>query len=179
MQQVPWERPALITTPTAFERMVVDFLRGLGQPLKEFSVTHQARMTSPEGVYNMDAVAVFEALGAEFVVLVECKHHKNPIKRELVQVLADKVTSTRAQKGMLFSTTTFQRGALDYAKERGIALIHFTAGGPVFETKSYGGPTGPRRPYDAYWVALSDGGGMSYRFGAQADLASEIFSGAG
>jgi restriction system protein len=179
VQQVPWERPILAKTPTEFERMVVDYLASLGHPLKSFSVQHQARVTSPEGIYNMDAVAVFEALGAEFVVLVECKHHKNPIKRELVQILADKVTSTRAQKGMLFSTAPFQRGALDFAKERGIALIHFTEGGPVFETKSYGEPRGPNRPYDAYWVTVANDGGMSYRFGAQDDLASEIFSRAG
>ena len=159
--------------------MVVDYLTSLGKPLKSFSVQHQARAAGHDGTYNMDAVAVFEALGADFVVLVECKHHRNPIKRELVQVLADKVASTRAQKGMLFSTASFQRGALEYAKERGIALVHFTEGGPVFETKSHGGARGPNRPYEAYWVNVGENGGMSYRFGAYEDLASVIFPHAG
>jgi restriction system protein len=159
--------------------MVVDFLSDLGRPLESFTVRHQQPVVSPDGTYDIDAVAVFEALGAKFLVLVECKHHKNPIKRELVQVLADKVSSTRAQKGMLFSTAPFQRGALEFAAARGIALVHFTEGGPIFETKSLGGSRGPTRPYDAYWVTISTTGAMSYRFGACDELTSAIFSHAG
>ena len=38
--------------------------------------------------YEIDVVARFTILeGAEIVVLIECKHYKNSIKRELVQTL--------------------------------------------------------------------------------------------
>jgi restriction system protein len=41
--------------------------------------------------YEIDAVARFTIFGeAEIVVLVECKHHKHPIKREALMVLMPK-----------------------------------------------------------------------------------------
>jgi hypothetical protein len=54
--------------------------------------------------------------GADFLVLVECKHHKNRIKREHVQVLHGKLVTLGAQKTMLFSTSEFsgrRRGGCD------------------------------------------------------------------
>ncbi len=100
---------------------------------------------------------------SDLTVLVECKHHRNPIRREMVQVLDSKLTSARAQKGMLFSTARFQQGALYYASSRRIALVHFTQGGPVYETRGRDGCQGPDRPYAAYWATITDAGGMSYR----------------
>lgn len=93
-----------------------------------------------------------------------------------MQVLADKLSSDRAHKGMLFSTASFQKGAIEYAASRRIALVHFTEEGPVFETRAqFGTPAGPHRPYDAYLVTQSEGGGMSYRFGAVDELARVLF----
>ena len=162
----PWEGPWLRATPEKFELMVVEYLRDLGERLTKFEITHQTALTTPDGEFDMDALATFEALGAEFVVLVECKHHKNPIKRELVQVLADKLTGSRTHKGILFSTVSFQKGAVKFARARRIALVHFTEGGPVYEARAFYSPDVARRPYDAYLVTLTDTGSMNYRYGA-------------
>jgi restriction system protein len=175
MSTIPWERTWLRVTPEKFEQMVVEYLHSIGRSLKGFRVRHQSPVASPDGEFEIDAVATFEALGGEYLVLVECKHHKNPIKRELVQVLSDKVSSARAQKGMLFSTASFQRGAIDYALSRRIALVHFTEGGPIFETRAQVGPQGPNRPYDAYFVTQSAAGGMRYRFGAFDEVPRILF----
>ncbi|MGB4442778.1 MAG: restriction endonuclease [Coriobacteriia bacterium] len=171
----PSQRDWLKVSPDGFERIVVAELRQLGKALKSFQVEHQAVLATPEGEFTMDAMATFEALGSDFLVLVECKHHKNPIKRELVQVLSDKLTSSHAQKAMLFSTAPFQSGALELAAARRIALIHVTEGGPVWETKGAGGPTGPNRAYDAHWVTMTDSGGVTYRFGGYEALATWVF----
>lgn len=160
----PDQRGWLNVTPEGFERLVVAELRQLGTPLTSFDVQHQANVPTPDGEFMMDAIATFSALGADFLVLVECKHHRNPIKRELVQVLSDKQHAAHAQKAMLFSTAPFQRGALELAAARRIALIQITPGGPVFETKAAFGPSGPNREYDAYWTTLTDRG-VSQRFG--------------
>lgn len=176
MRSIPWERAWLNVTPEQFERMVVEHLRRVGRPLTSFEVQHQTPVASPDGEFDIDAVATFEALGAKFIVLVECKHHRNAIKRELVQVLSDKLSSARAHKGMLFSTASFQKGAIEYAASRRIALVHFTEGGPVFETRAqFGTPAGPHRPYDAYLVTQSERGGISYRFWAFDELARVLF----
>ncbi len=171
----PWDRDWLQLTPSQFERMVVDYLRGLNAGLRSFAVRHQASISGPDGQFNMDAIATFEALGAEFVVLVECKHHRNPIKRELVQVLSDKVRSVSAQKALFFSTACFQKGAIEYALSQKIALIHFTKGGPIYETKALYAPVGPEQEYDAYFIGLTESGGISYRFGAQDEVARCLF----
>ena len=179
MQKIPWKREWLGMTPDQFERMVVDYLRAMDHQLKDFTIEHQTPLASPDGEFNMDAIATFEALGADFLVLVECKHHKNPIKRELVQVLADKLSSTHGHKGMMFSTAPFQKGAIEYAMARRIALVHFTEGGPIYETKTQNGPVGPNKPYDAYFVGLSQSGNMTYGFGAYDDVAAMIFGSTG
>jgi restriction system protein len=175
MSKPPWKREWLNVTPGKFERMVIDYLRTLDHQLKDFTVKHQIPLASPDGEFNIDAVATFEALGADFLVLVECKHHKNPIKRELVQVLADKVSCMHGHKGMLFSTAPFQKGAIAYAVSRRIALIHFTEGGPIYETRSHNGPVGPKRTYDAYFVGLSESEGIYYRLGDFEHVAELIF----
>lgn len=175
MNRIPWHREWLQVMPEEFEKMVVEYIRALGMPLKDFEIKHQAPLNSPDGEFNMDAVATFEALGADFLVLVECKHHKNPIKRELVQVLADKLSSTHGQKAIFFSTAPFQKGAIEYAVARRIALVHFTEGGPIVETRARNGPVGPCRSHDAYFVALSKNGDITYHFGSFSKVAELLF----
>jgi len=172
----PWQREWLHVTPEAFEKMVVSFLRQLRGRLHEFTVEHRHSISGPDGDFELDAVARFEALGAEFLVLVECKHHGSPVKREAVQVLRDKVRSLAAHKGMLFSTGGFQKGAIEYAIAQKIALVHYTQGGPMYETRVEGGRTGPCRDYDAYVVSLSEGGGLSYGYGDYEQLSQYLFA---
>jgi restriction system protein len=160
--------------------MVVGFLSGLGGSLKDFSVQHKVRLTGPDGEFELDALARFEVLGAEFLVLVECKHHRNRIKREAVQVLNDKIRSVSAHKGMFFSTAPYQKGAIEYARSQRIALIQFTEGGPVYEMRNclvaLSQPNCPRRDHDAYWVTLTDHGATVYHSGAPSELSEYLFS---
>ncbi|MDI6891903.1 MAG: restriction endonuclease [Actinomycetota bacterium] len=127
-------------TPSEFEALVEELLRISGVGLSDFKVKRLETIQGLNGEYNIDITARFKALGANFLVLIECKHHKNPIKRELVQVLNDKVCSTAAQKGMMFTTSSYQRGALKYAKVNGIALVRIIDGKTTYETKGYGVP---------------------------------------
>jgi len=70
------------------------------------------------------------------LVLIECKYHKNPIKREVVQVLLDKLRATGAQKGIVFSTVKFQKGAIEFAQAHGIALVMVANGKTMYVTRS-------------------------------------------
>ena len=176
MSRAPWDQGRLQLSPEGFELLVVEFLRNLDGRLTEFSVTHKEVLAGPDGEFEIDAVARFQALGAQFKVLVECKHHTNPIKRELVQVLRDKVRSLHAQKGMLFATAPFQSGAIEYSENQGIALVHFTPGGAVYESRSFGMSSGPTRTSDAYWVGLSETGKRLYRCGSWAELSQYLFA---
>lgn len=125
-------------TPRDFEQLVREYLIQQGQPLKSFVATHDIKLKRTDGEYQIDVYAEFEYLGATFKVLVECKRHANKIKRETVQILHDKLRATGAQKGMLFSTSSFQEGAHIYAEANGIALIRVIEGRFTYFTKEEG-----------------------------------------
>jgi restriction system protein len=123
-------------SPEAFERAVKGILDAVGAGLVSYSSSHLEPIKGTDGQYIIDVTARFEALGASFLVLVECKHHKRKVERQDVQVLHSKIESIGAQKGMLFSTAGFQSGAIEYADIHGIALIQLADGNTSWFTRS-------------------------------------------
>ena len=120
-------------TPSAFEAQVKAWLESVAGSLEAFSCTRLEKLGGMDGEYEIDVVARFKALGgASFVVLVECKKHSNPIKRELVQALQAKHASLGAQKSLLVSTSDFQSGAKEYAQKHGIGLVQIVSGSAMY-----------------------------------------------
>lgn len=118
-------------TPVEFEKYCQEILLGYAENenLPNFSIDHNVKLPANDGVYQIDLYATYTALGAEMKVICECKQYKNRVNREKVVVLADKVRSLGAQKAILLSTAGYQSGAIQYAKEHGIALIQ------IFDTR--------------------------------------------
>src|SRR5258708_1313715 len=83
-------------TPTQFELNVREMLDAMGLLLTDYRSEHRERVDGADGDYEIDVTARFNALNLNFLVLVECKHHKNSIKRELIQALHSKVQSAGA-----------------------------------------------------------------------------------
>ena len=109
------------------------WLESVATPLEAFSAKHADSLTGADGEYTIDVTARFKAFGgASFLLVVECKKHKNSIKREVVQVLHAKQQSLGAQKAMVFSTSSFQSGAIDYANEHGLALVQVVSGQVIY-----------------------------------------------
>ena len=121
----PYRELVSSITPTEFEEYCFGILKGYAEAegLKEFEIEHDVKIPAADGTYQIDVYATFVALGVEFKVIAECKRYSKPVSREKVAVLADKVRSLGAHKGILMSTSGFQTGAHTYAKEHGIALI--------------------------------------------------------
>lgn len=130
-------------TPKEFELAVKGIIDAAADGLVEYESKHLERMSAPDGDYEIDVTARFQALGANFLVLIECKHHKRKIERQDVQVLQARLQSLGAHKGMIFSTAGFQSGAIDYADAHGIALCYLVEGKSTWFTKSAGPPTPP------------------------------------
>jgi len=120
-----------------FERLVYSFLKEVGSELDAFDIQHDVKEVVDDGTYQIDIRATFKALGSVIKVLIECKHHKSPIKRETVQILRDRLQSLGAHKGILFSTSKFQAGCVEYAEKHGIALVRMIEGKYTYQTKSY------------------------------------------
>ena len=113
-------------SPEEFELEVKRLLAVSGGDLSDFRTAHREKLSGGDGTYEIDVTVRFSALGADFVVLVECKNQRSPVKREAVQILRDRLQSIGAHKGIMFATTTFQKGAVEYAQKHGIALVRLT-----------------------------------------------------
>jgi hypothetical protein len=124
-------------TPGEFESFVTslfDAIEESGAIANLHVQTHEV-LHGADGKYDFDATVRYELGGMAFLILVEAKLHKNPIKREMVQVLHQKLQSVGAQKAVLVSTAPFQEGALNFALAHGIALVTVTEGRFTYETK--------------------------------------------
>ena len=112
-------------SPTEFEELCLEILKAYAEAenLSDFSIQHNVFIPADDGTYQIDVYARFIAMGVEFKVITECKRYSSPVSREKVAVLADKVKSLGAHKGIMISICGFQRGAYEYAKKHGIALL--------------------------------------------------------
>lgn len=133
----------LLLTPREFELLVQGILDAAAGALVDYRSEHLASLTGVDGEYVIDVVASFYALGAQFLVVVECKHQARPVERHDVQVLHSKLQSVGAQKAMLFSISGFQSGALEYAAVHGIALVEVATGVSNWHTRGTGSPIPP------------------------------------
>ena len=162
-----WNEYPAELTPQQFEHEVKAILEVANAKLKAFEVNHLEKLQGTDGAYKIDVTVRFETLGAEFLILVECKHQKSPIKRDVVQVLHNKVQATGAHKGMIFTTTTFQRGAIKYANIHGIALVRIAEGKTFYETKGLDRPVEPPPwanipSYMGCFISLTNSGNIQY-----------------
>ncbi|WP_375228601.1 restriction endonuclease [Roseobacter sp. S98] len=137
-RELPWEPSSPIeVTPSEYEKQVVSWLEEAEGKLAGFSVQHLEKLRGGAGEYVIDAVAKFKIFeGAEIAVLVECKKLKRPVERDVVMILKGKMQDTGSHKGIIFSTSGFQRGAIEYAAKQGIALITFVDGRHTYVTRS-------------------------------------------
>jgi restriction system protein len=151
-------------TPEQYEREVKRILDAASTGLVAYESKHLDSVSGMDGEYVIDVTVRFSALGdAAFFVLVECKHEKRKVERQVVQILLQKVQSTSANKGMIFSISGFQKGAIEFAKKHGISLVHLANGNSAWCTKSMGPkappPSWAAHPnYVGWWC---DGNSMS------------------
>ncbi|WP_289355103.1 restriction endonuclease [Paenibacillus sp. S-12] len=121
----PYRKFVASISATEFEKYCLEILNAYAEDeaLKDFSILHNQKIQTNDGEYQIDIIAEFVALSVGFKVVVECKRYTRPVEREKFVVLAGKVRSLGAHKGILISTSGFQSGATEYARQHGIALI--------------------------------------------------------
>ena len=126
----PYREQYANMTPVEFEEHCISLLNSLSDfsSIHEVVIEHNRICASDDGEYQIDGYIEYIAFGVKHKVIVECKRHKAPIKRDIVAVLHAKLNSLGAQKGILMSTSGFQQGAITYAKEHGIALLQVLDG---------------------------------------------------
>jgi len=141
---------------------VAELYASLPPEFKNVEVKVRDRIKGEDGTYEFDATVRYEWGGMEFLIVVEAKRHAAPIKREVVQILRQKISSVGAHKGVLLSTSPFQSGALEFAKTHGIALVHVTEGRFTYMTKAADPPPVPTREEAAQRFGLPTFVGHAY-----------------
>lgn len=143
--------PSFEITPKAYEEAVAAIAGAMGLELVDWQVKHLDPVEGLDGTYIIDVTARFKLAGMDFLILFECKRHKDPVKRSDVQVLLTKLQSTGAHKGVVVAATGFQSGAVKFAEAHGIACVrlvdnawtyftrHTTATPPPVLTGAYSG----------------------------------------
>lgn len=151
--------PTFTLSPADYERAVADLVQTTGLEVTDWQVQHLDPVEGVDGTYIIDVTVRFRLMGADFLMLFECKRHASPVKREHVQVLKDKLHSTGAHKGVVVAANGFQRGALEYARTHGIACVRLVDEAWTYEsremTASVPQPVGK---YVAYEHELTDRG---------------------
>lgn len=148
--------PPVQLSPRDYEKAVKAYLDAMGEQLLEYRSEHREKPDGPGGEYEIDVTVRFTALGVDFLVLVECKHYRRKVEREVFQVLHDKIRLLGAHKGMVFTTSGFQSGALEYAEVHGVAAIWMKDGRTEVIRKADGLPELPPRP-PVGWLLGSGG----------------------
>lgn len=115
-------------TPEEFELQCIELLNSVKNGLHGCKLEHNKICTTDDGHYQLDAFIEFELFGVKYKTIVECKKYNNKIKRSQIQVLYDTIRSTGSHKGIFISTSSYQKGAMDYAKKHGIALMQIVDG---------------------------------------------------
>ncbi|NQT78070.1 MAG: restriction endonuclease [Bacteroidetes bacterium] len=138
MKTSPFSEDSIKISPTVFEEQVKKFFSDKGHNFRLIEVVHDKKIKTIDQEYQIDVYYEFEQANVLFKVLVECKKYKGAITRELVQVLSDKISETGCHKGILVSSSGFQKGAISYAKRKGIALIRILKGEMLYESKGFG-----------------------------------------
>ena len=135
--------PAFAVTPKAYEEAVAALARSMDLELAGWEVKHLDALDGLDGTYVMDVTARFRLAGMDFLILFECKRHRDPVKRSDVQVLLAKLQSIGAQKGVVVAATGFQRGALEFAKAHGIACVRLVDEAWTYLTRDTAVATAP------------------------------------
>ncbi|WP_433221456.1 restriction endonuclease [Dactylosporangium sp. CS-047395] len=127
--------PSFDITPKAYEEAVAAITKSMNLQLVGWEVKHLESIDGLDGTYIMDVTARFQLAGMDFLILFECKRHKDRVKRSDVQVLYTKLQSTGAQKGVVVAATGFQSGALEFAKAHGIACVRLVDNAWMYMTR--------------------------------------------
>lgn len=109
------------TTPSFFEKLVVDLLVAMGYG---GSVADAGKAVGRSGDGGIDGTIKEDKLGLD-VVYIQAKRWKDSVGRPVVQAFAGSLEGVRARKGVLITTSTFTPDALDYVQkiEKKIVLL--------------------------------------------------------
>lgn len=102
-----------------YQEQVAIFFRNLGA-----QVETNKRVKGIRGIHDIDVYIELNVLGQKTIWIAECKLWKTPIPKDKILTLYQIVQDIGADKGLLFSESGFQSGAINATKKTNILLIN-------------------------------------------------------
>lgn len=99
-------------SPTFFEQLVLDVLRGMGYGGTHDGAVERLGQSGDEGV---DGIIREDELGLD-LIYVQAKRWRNPVGRPEIQKFFGALHGKRATKGVFITTSTFSSDAMAYAE---------------------------------------------------------------
>lgn len=100
------------------------FVRDLYARHPDLNIEHNVILVGKSGARRqIDVKFTHTAGGHTYLTLVECKHWKEKVSRDRIDVLFAGMEDLNAAKGVMFTTAGFEPGAEAYAKHKGIDLF--------------------------------------------------------
>jgi restriction system protein len=109
----------LQASPTFFEHLVIELLVAMGYG---GSYADAAEVVGKSGDGGIDGIIKEDRLGLENIY-VQAKRWEATVGRPDVQQFAGALHGKHARKGVMITTSTFSREAIDYAKASSIAIV--------------------------------------------------------
>lgn len=114
-----------------YEELVASYLRGIYK--QRTGVVIHCKKKYPQRIQDGNSLEIDISIEEKIyedrpepydrLTIIECKDHKNPVKREVIDHLIGRKEDVRANDAICFSTNGFQKGAIDKAKDAGIKLV--------------------------------------------------------
>ena len=96
---IPVIDTVLEMTPVDFEKYALQILESKTKGLDNVKFVHNKVVEAYDGNYQLDGYIEFEVMGVLYKTIVECKHYKYPISREIVQKVYDNLRAIRSTEG--------------------------------------------------------------------------------
>jgi hypothetical protein len=103
-----------------FEKFVAELYKDSDELTVEHNVTEVGKTNAKRQV----DVMVFQKTKLHTIkTIIECKRWKEPVDRQVIDVLFASVEDLNANKGAVFTTKGYEEGAIEYAKSKNIDIF--------------------------------------------------------
>ena len=144
-------RPYL--SPQDVEREVKRHFDEAGGGLSQYSSSLRELIPGMDGEYESDVVASFLALGVRMRVLIECKHHRRPVARDVIALLVHNSRAQAPRRALWFQPRASSRAP--WKSPRSMGSRSCTCGQPGSLSCGRGSTPQPRRCRPIDWSQLS------------------------
>lgn len=103
-----------------FEKFVAELYKDSEELTVEHNVTEVGKSNAKR---QIDVLVIQKTKLHTIKTIIECKRWKEPVDRQVIDVLFASVEDLNANKGAIFTTKGYEEGAIEYAKSKNIDIF--------------------------------------------------------